>query len=96
LGKVKLKDLRNSQVALLGEAGEHPQVVSERVGHAGFTLREYGKAFSRQHRQAADRVGQLLAAGAEEDSAEDWTQLQPLRPLAADGGSAPTGASSGA
>ena len=62
LGKLRPKDCRNSHVALLGAAGEHPQVVSERVGHAdvAFTLSEYGATFAQQHREAVDRFGALV------------------------------------
>jgi hypothetical protein len=49
--------------------GENPKVVAERLGHSGpgITLRIYSHVLPGIHRQAADRIGQLLASGADEN-----------------------------
>ena len=63
LPPMRLHDLRHTHVALLAKAGVPAKVIQERLGHhsAAFTLDAYGGTFPSMHREAAERVAQLLA-----------------------------------
>jgi integrase len=65
LPPMRLHDLRHTHVALLAKAGVPAKVIQERLGHhsAAFTLDAYGGTFPSMHREAAERVAQLLAGG---------------------------------
>lgn len=63
---LRFHDLRHTHVALLGQAGVHPQVVSERLGHSSvsFTLQIYGHTFDQQDKEAASAIAAVLGKGA--------------------------------
>lgn len=63
LPPMRLHDLRHTHAALLAKAGIPAKVIQERLGHhsAAFTLDHYGGTFPSMHRDAAEKVGQLLA-----------------------------------
>jgi integrase len=62
LPPMRLHDLRHSQASLLLVAGVHPQIVSERLGHASvaFTLRTYSHALPTLQREAARSIDRML------------------------------------
>lgn len=63
LPSIRLHDLRHTWATLALEAGVHPKVVSDRLGHAtvGFTLDVYTHAVPRLERDAAEKVARLIA-----------------------------------
>ena len=62
LPHVRVHDLRHTYATLALEAGIHPKVVSERLGHAniGITLNLYSHVSEGMDRDAADRVAGLF------------------------------------
>ncbi len=62
LPHLRLHDLRHTYATLALEAGVHPKVVSERLGHAniGITLNLYSHVSDGMDRDAADRVAGLF------------------------------------
>jgi integrase len=62
LPKLHLHELRHAHATLLLTAGEHPKVVSERLGHSSvqITMDTYSHAIRTMQRGAADRIGDLL------------------------------------
>ena len=58
----RLYDLRHTCATLLLQAGEHPKVVSERLGRAGITLTldTYAHVLPGMQRKAADRLEAIL------------------------------------
>jgi integrase len=65
-GTLRLYDLRHSCATLLLAQGEHPKVVSERLGHASITLTldTYSHVLPTMQQQAADRLEAVLFGGA--------------------------------
>jgi integrase len=63
LPHVRVHDLRHTYATLALEAGVHPKVVSERLGHAniGITLNLYSHVTEGMDRDAADRVAELFS-----------------------------------
>ncbi|MDP9497889.1 MAG: tyrosine-type recombinase/integrase, partial [Actinomycetota bacterium] len=63
LPHVRVHDLRHTYATLALEAGVHPKVVSERLGHAsiGITLNLYSHVTEGMDRGAADLVAGLLS-----------------------------------
>jgi len=63
LPHVRVRDLRHTYATLALEAGVHPKVVSERLGHAniGITLNLYSHVSEGMDRDAADRVARLFS-----------------------------------
>lgn len=64
---IRLHDLRHTSASLLLLAGEHPKVVSERLGHAGvsITMNLYSHVAPNMQTKAAERMSDLIAkAGA--------------------------------
>ena len=61
---LRLYDLRHTSATLLLAAGEHPKVVSERLGHASITLTldTYSHVLPTMQQQAAERLEQALFA----------------------------------
>ena len=59
---IRLYDLRHSCATLLLSQGEHPKVVSERLGHASVTLTldTYSHVLPTMQQQAAERLEQAL------------------------------------
>jgi integrase len=59
---IRLYDLRHTSATLLLAAGEHPKVVSERLGHATITLTmdTYSHVLPTMQQQAAERLEQAL------------------------------------
>jgi integrase len=59
---IRLHDLRHTHATLALEAGVHPKVVSERLGHAsvGITLDTYSHAIAALQEDAAAKVAALL------------------------------------
>jgi integrase len=62
LPSIRLHDLRHTHATLALQAGVHPKVVSERLGHAniGITLDTYSHAVPAMQEDAAARVAALL------------------------------------
>jgi integrase len=62
---VRLYDLRHSCATLLLAQGEHPKVVSERLGHASITLTldTYSHVLPTMQQQAAERLESVLFKG---------------------------------
>lgn len=60
-GKLLFHDLRHTHAAWLISQGEHPKVISERLGHSSIsvTLDVYGHLMPGMDEQAADRLDQL-------------------------------------
>ncbi|MFC2019323.1 tyrosine-type recombinase/integrase [Chloroflexota bacterium] len=58
LKHVRLHDLRHTHASLMLKAGEHPKIVSERLGHAtiGITLDTYSSCASRASRGCCGAV----------------------------------------
>ena len=63
LPAIPLKNLRHTHATLALEAGVHPKVVQERLGHAtiGITLDTYSHAIPAMHEDAAAQVAALIA-----------------------------------
>jgi integrase len=63
LPKIRLYDLRHTHATLLLLAGEHPKVVSERLGHASVTITmdTYSHVMPTMQRAAAEKIEKLLA-----------------------------------
>jgi integrase len=59
---VRLYDLRHTCASLLGLAGEHPQVIKERLGHATITLTldTYSHVFPTMQRTATEKLDAIL------------------------------------
>jgi integrase len=62
LAAIRLHDLRHSHATLALQAGVHPKVVSERLGHSGvgITLDTYSHAIPAMQEDAAAKVAALL------------------------------------
>ncbi len=62
LSHIRVHDLRHTHATLALEAGVHPKVVQERLGHAniGITLNLYSRVEG-MDREAADRVAGLFS-----------------------------------
>ncbi len=62
LPRVRLHGLRHSMATLMLAAGEHPKVVSERMGHStvAFTLATYSHVIPGMHDAAAQRLADVL------------------------------------
>ena len=65
---VRLHDLRHTHASLMLQAGVHPKVVSERLGHASvsITLDTYSHVLPGLQEDAADRFSKLLAGDRKE------------------------------
>lgn len=72
LKDLRFHDLRHTHATLLAQAGEHPRVVQERLGHAdvAFTTRRYTGSWDNMQAGAAAKIGKLLgpAVGASVES----------------------------
>jgi len=66
LPQIRLHDLRHTHATHLLEAGVHPKVVQERLGHAtiSMTLDTYSHAVPGMGRDAAAKVAALVLGGA--------------------------------
>ena len=64
LPRVRFHDLRHSAATLLLEAGMHPRVVAERLGHStpSLVLNVYGHITERMQEQATAVLDQVLGA----------------------------------
>jgi integrase len=62
LPRVRVHGLRHSMATLMLASGEHPKVVSERMGHStvAFTLATYGHVIPGMHETAAQRLANAL------------------------------------
>jgi integrase len=62
LPKIRLHDLRHTHATLALQAGVHPKVVQERLGHASVkvTLDTYSHVVPPMHQEAATRVAAIL------------------------------------
>jgi len=62
LPRMRLHGLRHSMATLMLASGEHPKVVSERMGHStvAFTLATYGHVIPGMHETAAQRLANVL------------------------------------
>lgn len=80
---IRFHDLRHAHATHLLLAGVHPKVVSERLGHASIeiTLRIYSHVLPGLQRQAADKIGELLALPAK--AAQVGAPIVPVAPIAA-------------
>jgi len=65
LPTIRLHDLRHTYAPLALQAGIHPKVVSERLGHAAVsgTLDTYSHAIPAMQEEAAERIAGLVFAG---------------------------------
>ena len=65
LPKIRLHDLRHTHATLALQAGVHPKVVSERLGHANIsiTLDVYSHAIPAMQAEAANLVASLVLGG---------------------------------
>ena len=65
LPQIRLHDLRHTHATLALQAGIHPKVVSERLGHAtiAITLDTYSHAIPAMQEEAAERIAELVLAG---------------------------------
>jgi integrase len=59
---IRLHDLRHTHATLALQAGVHPKVISERLGHAsiGITLDTYSHAVPAMEEEAAAKVAKLV------------------------------------
>lgn len=62
LPRIRLHDLRHTHATLALEAGIHPKIVSERLGHAtvSLTLDVYSHAVGHMQAEAADQIARLV------------------------------------
>lgn len=69
LPRIRFHDLRHTHATLALQAGIHPKVVSERLGHASvsFTLDTYSHAIPAMQAEAAEVIARLIA------EQEPWT-----------------------
>ena len=60
---IRLHDLRHTMATAALQAGIHPKVVQERLGHSSIaiTLDTYSHVAPTLQREAADKLGQLFA-----------------------------------
>ena len=65
LPEIRLHDLRHTHATLALQAGIHPKVVSERLGHAtvSITLDTYSHAIPAMQEEAAVKIAELVLAG---------------------------------
>ena len=65
LPQIRLHDLRHTHATLALQAGIHPKVVSERLGHAtiSITLDTYSHAIPAMQEEAAALIAELVFAG---------------------------------
>jgi integrase len=65
LPQIRLHDLRHTHATLALQAGIHPKVVSERLGHAtvSITLDTYSHAIPAMQEEAATLIAELVFAG---------------------------------
>ena len=61
--RIRLHDLRHTHAALALQAGIHPKVISERLGHAtvSITLDTYSHAIPAMQEEAAERIAGLVS-----------------------------------
>jgi integrase len=59
---IRLHDLRHTHATLALQAGVHPKIVSERLGHStvSLTLDVYSHAVPHMQRDAADQIAQVI------------------------------------
>ena len=64
---IRFHDLRHTSATLLLANGEHPKVVSERLGHSdvGITLNRYSHVTMDMQRGAADRLDAAIGAASD-------------------------------
>jgi integrase len=62
LPKIRLHDLRHTHATLALQAGVHPKIVSERLGHStiAFTLDIYSHALGHMQTEAAQQIASLV------------------------------------
>ena len=62
LPRIRLHDLRHTHATLALEAGIHPKIVSERLGHAtvSLTLDVYSHAVGHMQAEAAHQIRELV------------------------------------
>lgn len=62
LPRIRLHDLRHTHATLALQAGVHPKIVSERLGHStvSLTLDVYSHAVPHMQRDAADEIARVL------------------------------------
>ena len=72
VGHVRWHDLRHAHATLMLQAGVHPKIVSERLGHAsiGMTLDTYSHVLPGLQKAAAAQMDVLLEASEQEPAAE--------------------------
>ncbi|MFC1902942.1 tyrosine-type recombinase/integrase [Chloroflexota bacterium] len=65
LKHVRLHDLRHTHATLMLKAGEHPKIVSERLGHAsiGITMDTYSHVLPGMQEAAAERFDKVMDEG---------------------------------
>ena len=62
LPRIRLHDLRHTHASLLVQAGVHPKIVQERLGHhsSAFTMDTYAHALPALQVEAAQRLSHLI------------------------------------
>jgi integrase len=62
LPRIRLHDLRHTHATLALQAGIHPKIVSERLGHStiSLTLDVYSHALPHMQQEASERIGRLI------------------------------------
>jgi len=72
LKNIRLHDLRHTHATLMLKAGEHPKIVSERLGHAniGITLDTYSHVLPGLQEAAAERFDRVFEEGIKEEKPE--------------------------
>ncbi|MDP9067388.1 MAG: site-specific integrase [Actinomycetota bacterium] len=70
LRRIRLHDLRHTHATLALQAGIHPKIVSERLGHStiAFTLDVYSHAIPHLQKEAAAEVAALVLGRPEDDT----------------------------
>jgi integrase len=65
LSRIRLHDLRHTHATLALQAGVHPKVVSERLGHStvAFTMDVYSHAIPAMQAEAAETIAALISGG---------------------------------
>jgi len=69
LSHIRLHDLRHTHATMMLEAGVHPKVVSERLGHASIsiTLDTYSHVLPGLQEAAAEKFDRMISNGTEID-----------------------------
>jgi integrase len=78
LPDIRLYDLRHTAATLLMEAGVHPKVVAEILGHSSITLTlgTYSHVLPHMHAEAIAKLGEILGGELLEQTHQNHTQME--------------------